>query len=248
MRLRLLQLAGWFAILLFWFSAPFTTLAQVTGGNTGGTGTTIPGFPSTGGGTGGNITGGTSGGSTGIPQATQGENAQPIDLGEFVSQFNIAPETAPIESMRLQPFVGPSRENFVTQNLAHPRSQIAPSASSSSSSSSRTSGNRGQNRSGSSTTGFEVARAGLRTRLVPVFQANRPQQYDEAISVNFDSRLNRLPNAAAFAGDVNMVVNGRQAILTGNVSSIEDRDRAERLARLEPGIYRIDNQITVSNQ
>ncbi len=240
MKSREIQAFGLLAILAACILVPHVSLAQNTGGqNTGGTTgqtpTTVP----------------TTGNTAAIPSAQQqtqmGGQADILDLGSFIEGFNIAPETEPIESQRLQPFVGGSIDNFTEQNLAHPRSQIAPGSGGQSTGGSQGGGNRGNAQSGA-TNGFEVVRGGIRTRLVPKFLVNRTSLSSETISTNFNSRLNRLPVTQSFAGNVNLIVDGRKGILTGNVSNDEDRARVERLARLEPGIYQIDNQITVSGQ
>ena len=245
MNIRSNQIAGLLSVVTAFFLMPGVALAQNTGGgqntggqNTGNTGqppTAVPTAPT----------------NTAIPSPQQsaelGGQGDIIDLGSFIEGFNIAPETEPIESQRLQPFVGASIENFTEQNLAHPRSQIAPGSGGQSGAGNRTGGNRGGGQTGQ-TNGFEIVRGGIRTRLVPKFQFNRAKLSGEAISTSFGSRLNRLPVAHSFAGNVNLAVEGRKGTLTGNVSSAEERAQVERLARMEPGIYQIDNQIIVSQQ
>lgn len=245
MKARSNRIPGLLAVATAIFLMPGITIAQNTGGgqntggqNTGNTGqlpTAVPTIPT----------------NTAIPTPQQttelGGQADILDLGSFIEGFNIAPETEPIASERLQPFVGASLENFTEQNLAHPRSQIAPGSGGQSGGGNRTGGNRSGAQSGA-TNGFEIVRGGIRTRLVPKFQFNRAKLSGEAISTSFGSRLNRLPVAQTFAGNVNLSVEGRKGTLTGNVSSTEERAQVERLARMEPGIYQIDNQITVSGQ
>jgi osmotically-inducible protein OsmY len=58
----------------------------------------------------------------------------------------------------------------------------------------------------------------------------------------------RIPAVQSMIGNVDVAINGQTAVLTGAVSTPAERERIERLARLEPGIYSIDNRITVTGQ
>lgn len=170
-----------------------------------------------------------------------------LDLGDFISGFDIAPESEPIENLRLQPFVGASRERMAEQGLIHPRSQVEPSAGTQSGGGSTFSfggGGRG-GAAGGATNGFEVARGGIRTTLVSSFALNRPPRDSGIISSSFQNRLSRVPAARSFADNVQMAVQGKTAVLTGNVTTEAEKARAEQLARFEPGIYAIDNRIQV---
>lgn len=170
-----------------------------------------------------------------------------LDLGDFISGFDIAPESEPIENLRVQPFAGASRERMAEQGLIHPRSQIEPSAGTQSGGGSTFSfggGGRG-GAAGGATNGFEVARGGIRTTLVSSIALNRPPRDSGSISSSFQNRLSRVPAARSFADNVQMAVQGKTAVLTGNVTTEAEKARAEQLARFEPGIYAIDNRIQV---
>ena len=109
---------------------------------------------------------------------------------------------------------------------------------------------------GGTENGFQVTRRSVRARLVP--QINVRPVPGAQIASRFQNRLARqpapqlagppFPNQAftsTAAPSVNVRVENRTAILTGYVNSPAERDRWERQLRLEPGVYRIVNQIEV---
>lgn len=59
--------------------------------------------------------------------------------------------------------------------------------------------------------------------------------------------INRLPRQSSLPG-VNVVMNGRTAIVTGTASSERERRMSELLLRLEPGVSRIENNVRVIPQ
>ncbi len=198
-------------------------------------------------------TGGNPTGQTNSPQqSTNTGGDTQVDFGSLLD-FDITPVPVEIESMRLQPFVGPSRSAFVEQGIAHPRSMIEPTGGASTTGGGGGFGGFTFNPRGgagsaggtaSAGNGFEVARMGLRTRLVRSFSVVRPPN-TVAVSTRFAQRLGRIPVVQSSSREVNVSVEGRTAILTGSASSPAERDRIERMARLEPGIYQIENRIVV---
>lgn len=109
---------------------------------------------------------------------------------------------------------------------------------------------------GGTENGFQVIRSNVRARLVP--RINAPTIPDDQIVSRFQNRFSLQPvpqragppfSDAAFSSvsmsAVNVQVQNRTAVLTGVVGSLAERDRWERQLRLEPGVYRIINQIEV---
>jgi len=93
--------------------------------------------------------------------------------------------------------------------------------------------NQGQ---GGATNSRRAIRAPLRIGFELVGSAN--------VSVDFTNRLERIPQMRS-AGDINVRMIGRTAVLTGTVDSESSRTLAESLARLEPGISAVRNELTV---
>jgi len=65
-----------------------------------------------------------------------------------------------------------------------------------------------------------------------------------SVSREFEARLKRIP-ALENAGTIKVTMEGRTAVLTGTVKSERDREIAEGLAMLEPGISAVRNQLDV---
>jgi hypothetical protein len=61
---------------------------------------------------------------------------------------------------------------------------------------------------------------------------------------NFEARLTNLPNLPS-AKNITVSVSGRTAILTGSVGSEHEKDLLARLAKLEPGISDVQNDLEV---
>ncbi|MDG2014280.1 MAG: BON domain-containing protein [Pirellulaceae bacterium] len=233
---------------LFYVALVFATLcglgtpllAQQSGG-TGGVPTVDPGTTQT-----------TQAPATTAP-GTQGsfETGGDFDFGNLVDQLQI-PEIPEIENTRNQPFVGRSIERFETLGIqAHPRSNATAPGSVFSSGggaggrgfAGARGGNAGQ-RGLQNGTGNSVVRRSLRTRLVPRITVKNPVT-PEQVSSRFQQRLASSQMASNPMANVQVRVENKTAYLSGVVSTIDARNRAERMARLEPGIYRIENQIEV---
>ena len=91
---------------------------------------------------------------------------------------------------------------------------------------------------------FEVQRQGLRTRLSRNF-ISRTLIQGPIIGTQFVSRMNRIPQTRAIANSYNISVSNRTATITGTVVNQAQADKIVRQLRLEPGVYRINNQLQV---
>jgi len=182
-----------------------------------------------------------------------GGNTAGADVGLADLLGGITVPEVEIENLRRQPYVGRSIERYELQNAgAHPRSNAAtPGAG-------VTTGGGGggfafpglQGRGQGAGQGLgqgatnSVVRRSLRTRLVPRFQLSSPVSTSQ-VSSRFQRRLTRIPATDSVVSGVQIRVEGKTAFLTGVVASPAERDRLERMARLEPGIYKIENTIRV---
>ena len=64
-------------------------------------------------------------------------------------------------------------------------------------------------------------------------------------ATQFEGRLKRLPGLPS-GKNVTVLVQGTMAILEGTVESEHERSIIERLAKMEAGIYSVDNQLVVA--
>ncbi len=177
---------------------------------------------------------------------------EPPDFSELFD-FDIAPEVQEFENLRIQPFVGRSLDRYIEQGLVHPRSLFSADSVGNNQAfggGGGTGNNRfgGQNQTGGlqpgAQNGFEVPRQSLRTRARPqFFVANKPTP--RQVSTRFQQRLAQMQIANGPDSELRVNLAGSVAILSGTVASAEERDRVVRMARLEPGIYRIENRIDV---
>ncbi len=92
--------------------------------------------------------------------------------------------------------------------------------------------------------GFSVTRQSLRARLVPSFSA--PVVSSAEVADRFNASFARLPESLIMSGQYQVSVNNRTATITGFVPTRADSDRLVRQLRLQPGIYKIDNQLQVA--
>jgi hypothetical protein len=74
----------------------------------------------------------------------------------------------------------------------------------------------------------------------------RPQPISPTRMQTFETRLTRLPGMR-FVGSPEVVMEGRTAILRGTVASEEDRDLAEALAKMEPDVLKVRNELVVAD-
>ena len=90
--------------------------------------------------------------------------------------------------------------------------------------------------------GFTVVRRSVRARLRPSFYA--PRVPDAAVTSRFQNRFSRQPGSQSTGGQYSVSVNNRTATIRGWVNSAADSQRLERQLRLEPGVYRIVNELS----
>ena len=88
--------------------------------------------------------------------------------------------------------------------------------------------------------GQQQIRVPIRIGFVPTAVA-APQ-----FSANLTSRLSKT-SAFSAAGNINVALEGRTAILRGTVATESDRRLAESLARLEPEVSAVQNELVVSS-
>ena len=93
--------------------------------------------------------------------------------------------------------------------------------------------------------GFTVVRQGIRARLRPSFSS--PQMPSAVVESRFQSRMSRQPVVRNLGTGMSVRMNGRTAVLSGVVGSEAERQIMKRQLRLEPGVYRIEDNTTISN-
>lgn len=173
-------------------------------------------------------------------------NDGPFDFNDLLG-LDLNPQEVEFENERIQPFVGRSLARYREQELLHPRSLIAAGSSNAGGG-----GGNNFNRGGAQSlqpgaeSFFEVTRGSIRTRIVPGFTVSRRVTGVE-VSSRFQQRMARLPATRDLSG-YQIRMDGRTAVLTGTVASEQEKNRIVRMARLEPGVYKIDNQIQVVSQ
>jgi hypothetical protein len=72
----------------------------------------------------------------------------------------------------------------------------------------------------------------------------RPQPISTTRMQTFQTRLTKLPGMR-FVGPAEVVMEGRTAILRGKVASEEDRELVEALAKMEPDVREVRNELIV---
>ena len=93
--------------------------------------------------------------------------------------------------------------------------------------------------------GFTVIRRNLRAQLRPRYEVTRVSPAE--ISSRFNNRFYRLPESDEFAGKFSISIENRTATINGAVQAQEESDRIVRQLRLEPGVYKINNQLRILN-
>lgn len=82
---------------------------------------------------------------------------------------------------------------------------------------------------------------------VPLRLGFKPALSESHVSTNFKNLLSRIPQVAS-SSSINVSMAGRMAVLTGTVQSEAERDLVARLARLEPGISSVQNDLVVGSE
>ena len=91
---------------------------------------------------------------------------------------------------------------------------------------------------------FSVIRKSIRARLVPSFYS--PPTPSGVVSSRFQNHFSRQPGSQFSGAQYSVTVTDRTAYIRGSVSSEADSERLERQLRLEPGVYRIVNELSVN--
>lgn len=89
---------------------------------------------------------------------------------------------------------------------------------------------------------FTVTRRSIRARLRPSFSA--PVIPNAVVTSRFQNHFSRQPSAGFTGDQYSVTVNNRTAYIRGRVNSFADSQRLERQLRLEPGVYRIVNELS----
>ncbi len=95
---------------------------------------------------------------------------------------------------------------------------------------------------GTTENGFNVFRTTpIRTRIVRSFRA--PTVSPSFVSTRVNRRLAQLPATRQFSRSMNVIMQGRTAIIAGTAESQTQIDRLRRQLRLEPGVSKIETQV-----
>jgi osmotically-inducible protein OsmY len=100
--------------------------------------------------------------------------------------------------------------------------------------------NQNQNQMGGA--GNQQQQRTIRPQLIVAFTAPLPTS--DVMSTRLQSRLQKIKKTSPYEG-VQVDVEGTKVILRGEVNSAQDARMASMIARLEPGVRKVDNQLTV---
>ena len=92
--------------------------------------------------------------------------------------------------------------------------------------------------------GVNIVRQSLRARLAPTFYA--PKIPPTQITNRFNNRLMRQPGGTMVGTGYSIQVVDRTAYINGTVPNNQESERLVRQLRLEPGIYKIVNQLQIA--
>lgn len=244
------------------------------GGNTGGgTGGTIGGGTggNVGGGTGGTIGGGTGGTNQGTggqqgglgSQQTGGAQASG-QAREFNTSLDLGLTPITIQDNRNSGFVGPTAASLRQSGFVGPSSLSISGAQQTGTNQTGTARttNTATNRGASGLVGtpglggvggafgatgsqptFQVNRSAVRTPLTNMI--NAPIKPGNQVAAEFMDRVVR--NAAIPQSGYTVSVQNRKATVTGRLTKAE-ADRVIRQLNLQPGVYKIDNQLEIIDQ
>jgi len=106
-------------------------------------------------------------------------------------------------------------------------------------------GGGGQQGFGGTGNGVTIQRRSLRARLRPSFYA--PPVPGRVVSNRFQSHFSRQPGSQLTGQGYSVRVENRTAFINGTVNTRADSERLERQLRLEPGVYKIVNELSISD-
>jgi len=105
-------------------------------------------------------------------------------------------------------------------------------------------GARGQQGRGQQGRGQQASTRVVRTKISVGFNYERIQT--RVVQTHLDAQFARLAaNGRLLRSNVSAIPQGRTVTLKGHVSSARDRDLAERIARFEPGVSAVINELVV---
>lgn len=168
--------------------------------------------------------------------------------GDFSQVGDFSPEIPEIEDLRNENgFIGRTRERIETQGFVGPtREAIQAVSGSSGAGGGGAGGNFGRGGFGTAfggaQQGFTITRSSVRARVRPNFSF--PSIPTQVVQDNFQRRIQRLPNLRTTTPQrIKVSMDGTTATLTGTASNQEAVDNMVGQLRMEPGIYRIINQV-----
>ncbi|MDG1873095.1 MAG: BON domain-containing protein [Mariniblastus sp.] len=88
-----------------------------------------------------------------------------------------------------------------------------------------------------------IVRKGIRAKLVPSFYAPKPSSVN--VANRFRTRFAAQPGGRPATRGYSVTVKNQTAYLNGTVSSPVDSQKLERQLRLEPGVYKIVNRLSI---
>lgn len=94
--------------------------------------------------------------------------------------------------------------------------------------------------------GVTITRRSIRARLRPQFYA--PRRSGDQVLDQFNRHFYRQPTARNVTGQFAIKIENRTAFLNGTIQSKQDMDKLVRQLRLQPGVYKIVNNLKVSPQ
>ncbi|MDX1965178.1 MAG: BON domain-containing protein [Pirellulales bacterium] len=92
------------------------------------------------------------------------------------------------------------------------------------------------------------ARSKKTVRAIRTVQFEFASPQPEVLTTTLSTRLNRTKSLSRLSGDIQVQMDGRTAILTGVVKDQRQRDLAERLCLLEPGVSKVQNDLTLPEE
>ena len=177
-----------------------------------------------------------------------GGNA-PGDVGELPTEVGEM-----IDDERSQGFVGPTNsaiESGNTDILGGSPGFVGPTAEVIESTSGgpqvqRDGGTAGRGSALGQVNGFVVSRSNVRARVVPNFSF--PTVPTEVVSRDFQQRMSRLPSVQPSASlGIRVEIQGTTALISGVASNQQAIDDLMGQLRMEPGVYRIINDVRIAN-
>lgn len=98
---------------------------------------------------------------------------------------------------------------------------------------------------GAATNGITITRRSMRSTVRPSFYA--PQLTAQQVTTRFGNHFRLQPGPQSPAGSYTINVQDKTATLNGSVNTRAESDHLVRQLRLEPGVYKIVNQLRILN-